>query len=88
MPETLTIKRHAALVDRMAETLGVDLEEATLKGQITPDTLCDVVLRCTGCTNPDGCGHWLDAHQDGADTVPDMCRNGDVFQLLQAGNRV
>lgn len=88
MQNTLTIKQHAALVDRMADTLGVDLEEATLKGQITPDALCDVVLRCTGCTDPGGCRHWLDAHDAGADSTPDMCRNGDIFELLKAGKRV
>lgn len=88
MPETLTIKRHATLVDRMATTVGIDLEEATLQGQITPDALCDVVLRCTGCSNPDGCGQWLDAHHDGAEATPAMCRNADIFDLLKAGKRV
>lgn len=87
MPETLTIRRHAALVDRMAQAVGVDLEEATLKGQITPDALCDMVLSCTGCSNPTGCGHWLDAHSDGADATPSMCRNADIFQRLQLGKR-
>lgn len=28
------LKRHAALLDRMATTLGVDLEEATLRSEL------------------------------------------------------
>ncbi|WP_135501203.1 DUF6455 family protein [Roseovarius aestuariivivens] len=88
MTQTLTIKRHAALVDRMAETLGIDLEEATLQGFVLPDTLTDAVLRCTGCSNPDGCTQWLQSHSAGAEATPSMCRNGDLFAMLRDGKRV
>lgn len=88
MPDTLTIRRHAALVDRMAQTVGVDLEESTLQGRITPDALCDAVLSCTGCTDPTACAQWLDAHRDGAEATPSMCRNAETFDLLKAGKRV
>ena len=44
MQNNETIKRHAGLVDDMATTLGVDLEEAVLRGEITPDEVVDAVL--------------------------------------------
>ncbi len=89
MTETLTIKRHAVLVDRMADTLGLDLEEKVLEGLLDPMSLSDAVLRCTGCSDTKGCNLWLDAHlETGAATAPVMCRNGDIFELLKHGKRV
>lgn len=84
MQSTSTLKRHAQLVDRMANTLGVDLEQKIMEGQMTFDTLGDVVLACTGCANPEACDHWL-ARNKAASATPDYCRNSDVFSLLKAG---
>jgi len=89
MTESLRIRQHAELVDRMAETLGVDLEEKVLEGLLDPSTLTDAVLRCTGCSDPEGCGLWLDAYQtEGAASAPVMCRNSSMFDLLNQGKRV
>lgn len=88
MPQTKTIKRHADLVDRMARTLGMDLEEEVYAGQLDPETLCDTVLRCTGCTDPDGCEAWMAAQAGPVETEPIMCRNGEVFAALKAGRRI
>lgn len=78
------LKRHAALVDRMATTLGVDLEEATMRGDLPMDALADVVLRCTGCSDPNGCDHWLDDHaQTGAAHAPSFCRNSTLLEGLR-----
>lgn len=89
MPQNLTLRRHAALVDRMAETLGVDLEEAVLRGQLAPGALPDLVLRCTGCANPEGCEAWLDSQRrssakgaSAASTTPYFCRNAGAFDAL------
>ncbi|MEO1138535.1 MAG: DUF6455 family protein [Pseudomonadota bacterium] len=87
MTQNLTIKRHTELVDRMADTLGIDLEEAVFAGKLDPNTLCDAVLRCTGCTDPEGCTKWLDACQNGTKHPPVMCRNSDMFHSLQDGRR-
>lgn len=76
------LRKHAALVDRMATARGLDLEEAALRGKITPDGISDAVLNCTGCTNPDACGHWLDAHSGTADSGPSYCRNAELFDDL------
>ena len=87
MPTSITLKRHATLVDRMATTLGVDLEEKVMEGKLDFGALSDVVLGCTGCANPDECEKWLDAHSQGADNAPSMCRNTDLFERLKAGKR-
>lgn len=88
MPSHTTLRRHAALVDRMAGAMGVDLEEAVMRGQLAPDALPDMVLRCTGCANPDGCDAFLDkaaAAPKPAPTTPYFCRNAWVFDDLGRG---
>ena len=88
MTARLTHKRHADLVDRMATTLGLDLEEKIMEGKLQIDSLGDVVLRCTGCTDPEGCEAWLDAQGGDAPEAPGMCRNADLFEMLKKGKRV
>ena len=88
MPSSKTIRRHAVLVDRMATTLGRDLEEEVMRGRLSPDELPDMVLRCTACANPDGCEAWLRQQEDAAtgprpETTPYYCRTGDVFDALK-----
>lgn len=82
MTERATLKRHADLVDRMATTLGIDLEEATLTGAIEMDELAGAVVRCTECASPDACNRWLDATPS-ADTPPAYCRNSDLLDRLR-----
>jgi len=88
MPTNKTLRRHAELVDRMAGALGLDLQEVVMRGQLSPDELPDMVLRCTGCGNPEGCEVWLvksaaraDAPVSGA--APYYCRNAGVFDDLK-----
>ena len=88
MPQTKTIKRHADLVDRMAGTLGLDLEEKVYAGQLDPETLCDAILRCTGCSDPNGCEAWMARQTAPVDATPLMCRNGEVFAALKSGRRI
>ena len=76
------LNRHAALVGRMADTLGVDLTEEMQRGSFSPEALRASVLNCTGCDNPDGCEAWLDAHGDGADRTPGFCRNKAQLEKL------
>jgi len=80
------LKAHAALVDRMATALGVDLEEAALAGQVNIDEISDAVLRCTGCSDPAHCRAWLEARAaaDAAET-PGYCRNRDLLHRLRPG---
>lgn len=91
MATTPNLKRHADLVDRMATTLGIDLEGKMMEGALQIDTLGDVVLACTGCSDPEGCDRWLATHEGEGQaeigTAPGMCRNSDVFALLKKGGR-
>ncbi|PIV78551.1 MAG: hypothetical protein COW54_08845 [Rhodobacteraceae bacterium CG17_big_fil_post_rev_8_21_14_2_50_63_15] len=89
MQSTMTLKRHAELVDRMASSLGVDLEQKIMEAQMQFAALGDMVLACTGCANPEVCEHWLAQHRsEAAETAPDYCRNADIFARLKAGKRV
>ncbi|WP_170365507.1 DUF6455 family protein [Ruegeria arenilitoris] len=75
------LRRHAALVDRMAQKLGVDLQEAAIGGSVSIDEITDAVLRCTGCTNPYHCDRAL-ALQNGDGRPPEYCRNQDLLARL------
>jgi len=83
MQSSLTLKRHADLVDRMATAQGVDLEETMMAGHLTPGELGEAVLACTGCAAPGACAHWLDAHEPG-EAAPSYCRNADLLAGLAA----
>lgn len=84
MQPARTLKRHADLINRMADAQGVDLDARMMEGLLTPGKLADAVLACTGCTNPGDCTHWLESHEAGA-PAPDYCRNVDLFADLKAG---
>ena len=79
-PSTLT--RHAALVDRMATTRGVDLQEQALRGNVSTDEITDAVLSCTNCTNPEGCSDWLGRQNEPVAQSPSYCRNTPLFDHL------
>lgn len=86
MPTKSTLERHAGLVDRMADRLGVDLEQAMMEGRLTQGQLGDAVLSCTGCSQPDTCERWLDLFEDGTEeTAPGYCRNGEMLANLAKG---
>ena len=85
MQSQATLKRHAALVDHMAQARGIDLEEEILRGKMTFTDLEDAVLRCTGCTRPDACEHWLAAQTGPVTESPAFCRNDDLFGTLGKG---
>lgn len=87
MQSATHLKRHEALVTAMATRRGLDLDEAMMRGVMTPSELDDAVLRCTGCAQPDACAHWLEqsATADTEDSGPRYCRNTDLFQTLTRG---
>ncbi|MBW4981049.1 hypothetical protein KZZ07_00715 [Mameliella sp. CS4] len=80
-----TLRRHAALVDDMAQARGIDLEEQIMRGKLTVSELEDAVLRCTACTSPETCAHWLGNREDTAAETPAFCRNSGLFSSLDAG---
>ena len=79
------LDRHADLVNRMAETVGVDLVEQAMRGAVPDQEMRSAVLRCMSCDKVDACGSWMDAHSTGADAAPSYCRNKPVFDALVGG---
>lgn len=77
--------RHAALVHRMAETLGVDLVEEAQRGNMPPQDMRNTVMSCLGCTDPTGCADWLDDHVAGAARAPGYCRNRERLEAMAEG---
>lgn len=69
------IDRHADLVVRMADALGVDLAEEVMRGTVSPEEVRAAFLTCVSCSNPDGCETWLQAQTGIAEAAPDYCRN-------------
>lgn len=80
--ETALLKRHAILVDRMASARGIDLQEAALRGDLTPPEISDLVLRCSGCTQSSTCERWLDEQVGAVSATPHYCRNAHTFTDL------
>ncbi len=88
MTATNRLKYHADLVDRMAGLQGLDLEELVLREQMDPNVVCDAVLRCSGCSNPQGCSAWMNSQVAEFEEGPAMCRNNELFAQLKQGSRV
>lgn len=77
---------HAELVEKMADTLGVDVEELMQRGRLSPEELDESVLRCIGCLEVGACQHFLAEDEDAArDEPPGFCRNKEFFEALKAG---
>lgn len=83
MPDDKQRERHAGLVDRMAKTQGIDLDEAEQRGDISPEELEQSVLTCLGCSQTEACKHWLSVNKDGAEAAPEYCRNEVLFKALR-----
>jgi hypothetical protein len=81
MPSLKSLRLHAGLVDDMANILDVDLEEATIRGDVSLDQLSEAVLRCTDCPNPDNCQTLL-AQASSLSRTPEYCRNKDLLHKL------
>ena len=83
MYSNLTRDRHEALMTRMATTLGADLDDAELRGDLPPELRDEMLAACTGCANPQSCGRWLDRMAT-AEAAPEYCRNRDILHSLAA----
>lgn len=74
--------RHARLVSKMADRVGLDLVEQMQRGKLDSEGLRGMVHRCEGCSNPDACSELLaDGHTHGV--APGYCRNTHIFDALR-----
>lgn len=76
------IDRHAELMNRMAETVGTDLGDAVIRGEMSGEQYRSALLACTRCAHPAECEHFLVSHADGAAAAPDFCRNATLMDRL------
>ncbi|WP_299982072.1 DUF6455 family protein [uncultured Ruegeria sp.] len=81
MSDRAKLRHHAGLVDNMAATLGVDLQEAAIDGALRFDEISDAVLRCTECPNPGHCEALLSQNVD-IGRAPEYCRNQELLNRL------
>jgi len=79
------LDRHFGLMESVAQKVGTDFGDALVEGRVSPETLRGAVLRCAGCSHPDDCARWIDAHPEGAEHAPSYCRNGLLMERLSAG---
>ena len=75
---------HSERMQKMAETIGVDLGQAVLAGKLRNFPISDMVFRCSRCLEKTACEAWVGAHKTGATEVPDFCRNKILLEGLQA----
>lgn len=83
MSDDKIFKRHANLVDRMAGSQNVDLDEAVQRGDLSFDELDQAIYTCVGCSQTDACERWLSLNSEGAEATPGYCRNEDLFKSLK-----
>jgi hypothetical protein len=85
MSFTTRADAHAELMRRMAGTLGLDLTEAVLAGELAAPDLRGLVLNCMACREAGACTEFLDSHAEtGADAAPGYCRNRATLDRLAA----
>jgi hypothetical protein len=66
--------RHARLVSKMADRVGLDLVEGMQRGEIDSEDIREIVHLCTGCIDPEACSKLL-ASDAKIDNPPEFCRN-------------
>lgn len=82
MPGATKFDKHARLMARMGDALGVDLELEVQTGRISEDDLETMTQSCVGCPDPMSCGHLLD-RTDALSDAPDYCRNKAILEKLR-----
>lgn len=76
-------EEHRALVNGMADKLGLDLDELELRGELAPEFREELVDRCIGCSDMPGCKNWLAEFATPQPQAPEYCRNWQTFDRYQ-----
>ncbi len=79
------LTRRSGLVNRMADTVGVDMAEELLHGTVTAEDLRSAVFRCMSCSKNEECQHWMDLQEAPAKAAPGYCRNKDMLARVAHG---
>ena len=68
--------RHARLVSKMADRVGLDLVEGMQRGEVDSEEIREMVNQCIGCTDPEACAKLL-ASDTKIENPPEFCRNAE-----------
>ncbi len=78
------IDRHAGIMNKMAETVGVNWSEEIVKDPTLAYRYREAVMSCTHCKHDNECQGWMAEHSHAKET-PDYCRNHALLQGLSEG---
>lgn len=85
MKDNLDKPRTPAAMDRMAETLGLNIGAEYNAHLVSRRQLDRAVERCEACADPSGCEIWLEDHAGGSKEAPSLCPNKALFDHLREG---
>ncbi|WP_417808606.1 DUF6455 family protein [Thioclava sp.] len=88
MSNARSLNRHAAMMNRMAQVMRVDLTAEMAQGRMSGEDWKDALVRCTGCTQPKACTLWLSEHdpeyKPSVAAPPPYCENRLMIKQLRA----
>ena len=77
------IGKSADLMFGLTQRMDVDLGTSILANpEQAAQEYRSMVLRCTGCSDPEGCAKLQGTH-DHLDQAPDYCRNRDALNAMR-----
>ncbi|WP_319825650.1 DUF6455 family protein [Thalassovita sp.] len=75
------IDRHAGIMNKMADTVGVDWAAEVKKDPSLAYRYREAVMSCTHCQHDGECQGWMAEHPHATET-PDYCRNKVLLEGL------
>jgi len=83
MQESGRLSRHFWLIQGMARTLGVNLNEALRTGRLGRNVHAGAIADCCACGKTARCMGWLAQQGAGADELPRYCRLKPLLEGLK-----
>lgn len=72
-------------MERMAETLGLNIDAEYDANIVSRRQLDRAVARCRQCEQTEGCEIWLEDHAGGSREAPSLCANKALFDHMRSG---